>query len=107
MASDYDRADIRRTMEKCKVLDRNELVRRPRKKHDGQKKFVLCSKWDPRGPNIHKSLKNFEKMLYLDKQNEKAFPPGSLITGFRRRKNIGEIIAPSKPKRIASEKTCW
>ena len=38
----------------------------------------------------------------LDKQNEKAFPRGSLIAGFRRQKNMGEIIAPSKPKRIAS-----
>jgi predicted GIY-YIG superfamily endonuclease len=28
-------------------------------------------------------------------------PKGSIITGFRRQKNLGEIIAPSKPKRVA------
>ena len=39
----------------------------------------------------------------MDKENEKAFPPGSLITGFRRQKNMGEIIAPSKPIRVATQ----
>ena len=37
----------------------------------------------------------------MDNKNQKAFPPGSLIAGFRRQKNIGEIIAPSKPIRVA------
>ena len=37
----------------------------------------------------------------MDNENKKAFPPGSLIAGFRRQKNIGEIIAPSKPIRVA------
>ena len=39
--------------------------------------------------------------MYLNSENKKAFPKGSIICGFRRQKNIGEIIAPSKPVRVA------
>ena len=92
-------------MEECRQLDRTELIQRPRRSSisGGSKKFVFCSKWDPRGPNVHKAIKEFEKTIYLDKENEAAFPPGSLISGFRRQKNVGEIIAPSKPIRVASQ----
>ena len=65
--------------------------------------MVFCSKWDPRGPNVHKAIQRFKGILYMDKENQTAFPPGSLISGFRRQKNIGEIIAPSKPVRITPQ----
>ena len=39
----------------------------------------------------------------MDGENKKAFPPGSIISGFRRQKNIGEIIAPSKLVRTAQQ----
>ena len=39
----------------------------------------------------------------MDNENKGAFPPGTLISGFRRQKNIGEIIAPSKPVRVAPQ----
>ena len=105
VASNYDRKQVQKTLEEVKLMDREELVKRPRRSvnRGGKKKFVLCSKWDPRGPNVHKALKSFEGTLYMDKENEKAFPPGSLITGFRRQKNLGEIIAPSKPRRMANQ----
>ena len=48
-------------------------------------------------------MKGFMNILYMDGENKKAFPPGSIISGFRRQKNIGEIIAPSKPVRTAQQ----
>ena len=42
-----------------------------------------------------------EDILYQNKENKKCFPKGSLISGFRRQKNLGEIVAPSKPVREA------
>ena len=47
------------------------------------------------------SLRNqiVEEILYDNKENKKCFPKGSLIAGFRRQKNLGEIIAPNKPLR--------
>ena len=103
MASDYDRKYVSRIFNECKSVDREELIKRPRKKKNGDKKFVLCSKWDPRQPNIKEGLKLFEEILYSSRENEKVFPKGSVIAGFKRQKNIGEIIAPSRPVRVARE----
>ena len=44
-------------------------------------------------------MKKFQEILYLNDENKNAFPKGSVITGYRRQRNIGEIIAPSKPIR--------
>ena len=41
-----------------------------------------------------------EDILYLQK-NEEVFPRGSIIAGFRRKKSIEEIIAPTNPQRAA------
>ena len=103
MASNYPKKEVEKTMEECKHLDRKELINRPRRNSNSRqpKKYVFCSKWDPRGPNVHEAIKRFENILYMDRENEKAFPRGFLTAGFRRQKNIGEIIAPSKPVRMA------
>ena len=95
LASNYTRQEIDEVMEGCKYLDRKEIIKRPRKdkRRGGPKKFVICSKWDPRQPNIHKGVKLLEEILYMNKENEECFPRGSIIAGFRRQKNIGEIIA--------------
>ena len=47
-------------MQECKALDREEMIKRPRrdKRQGGPRKFVLVTKWDPRQPNIHGALKN-------------------------------------------------
>ena len=92
-------------MQECKQMDRGEMVRRRRRSTDTTKpkKYFFCSKWDPRGPNINNAMRSFQTILYMDGENKKAFPQGSLITGFRKQKNIGEIIAPSKPVRSAGQ----
>ena len=48
----------------------------------------------------------FKNRLYsvinFNEENKKAIPKGSIIAGFRRQRNLGEIIiVPSKPKRVA------
>ena len=103
LASDYSRQEIDRVMTECKQLDRGNMIRRPRKdkKKGGPKKFVMCSTWDPRQPNVHKGMKLLEDILYQNNENSKCFPKGSIISGFRRQKNLGEIISPSKPVREA------
>ena len=68
IASNYSRKEVDKAMEDCKKLDRRELINRPRRSTNRQpKKFVFCSKWDPRGPNIHSAMKSFENILYMDK----------------------------------------
>ena len=42
-----------------------------------------------------------EDILYLNKENEEVFPRGSIIDGFMRQTNLGDIIAPTNPQRVA------
>ena len=96
-------------MEECRNLDRKELIKKTRKnrRNDGPKKIVFTSKWDPRGPTIHEAIKSFKYMLYMDRENERAFPPGTLINGSKRQKNIVEIIAPTKPTSGQTRSNWW
>ena len=86
VASGYDRKEVRKTLEECKNVDREEFIKRPRKNKNqnngGQTKFVLCPKWDTRAPNVRDGLKLMEEALYFNKENEKVFPEGSIIAGF-------------------------
>ena len=99
---------MQKILEECSKVDRVELIKRPRKNKragGGPKKYVLCSRWDPRQANVRQGLKMMEEILYHNKENEKVFPRGSIIAGFRRQRNLGEIIAPTKPQRVAVERT--
>ena len=74
--------------------------RRNRREGGGQKKHVLVSDWDPRNPDISKILRDNKDTLYRDPVNRRLFPPGSVIAGFRRRRNLGEMVAPTVPRRV-------
>ena len=54
---------------------------------------------DPRKPDIRQAINNASEILYQDPVNEKLFPRGSMMSGFRRGKNLGEIICPTNPVR--------
>jgi hypothetical protein len=110
LASGYQRQEVDKMMAECKVMDREEIIKRPRKSRRGnaqanQRKFPLISKYDPRQPNVQEGLKLFEEILYLNEENLEVFPKGSIIAGFKRQKNLGEIIAPSKPRRQVPPET--
>jgi hypothetical protein len=91
VASNYSKGEVMKALEECRGMDRNELIRRP----SGPKKIIFTSKWDPRGPNVHQAMTAFKTLLYMDKENEKAFPKVTLMNGFRRQRNIGEKISAS------------
>jgi hypothetical protein len=91
LASGYSRMEIDRVMGECQNLDREEIIRRPRKdkRRGGPRKYVMCSTWDPRQPNVHEGMKLLENILYENSENRKCFPKGSIISGFRRQRNLG------------------
>ena len=103
LASDYSQQEISAAMREARRLDRDELIVKPRRgrRRGGQRKSVLVTTWDPRAPNISKGLKLLTERLYENDENVEVFPRGSVIPGFRRSKNVGEIIAPTKPRREA------
>ena len=71
----FSKGEVMKAMEECRGMDRNELIRRPRKssRPSGPKKLVYTSKWDPRGPNVQQGMAQFKTLLYMDKENEKHF----------------------------------
>ena len=113
LASGYTRKEVHKVMEETRAMDRAEIIQRPRRRRgmvSNQKKFALISKYDPRQPNVKDGLKLLEEILYLNEENKEAFPKGSIIAGFRRQQNLGEMIAPSKPRRQATpaaDKGCF
>jgi hypothetical protein len=106
MASDYTRSEVEVAMEEARGLDRDELVRRPRRgaAGGGGRKHVLLTTWDPRAPNVKEGLKRFEEILYLSEDNREVYPRGSIMPGFRRGRNLGETIAPTRPQRERVER---
>ena len=68
-------------MERAKNMDRNNIINGNRNnRRRTQKKYVLCSKWDPRQPNVREGLKLFEEVLYLSEENKKKhFQRGQLL----------------------------
>ena len=83
--------------------NREEFIFRPRRnrRQKGEKKFVLVSDWDPRHPDISQILRGNKDTLYRDPLNRRLFSDGSVIAGCKRRRNLEEIICPTKPQRQA------
>ena len=80
--------------------NRENLINRPRRgRNTGPKKFVLVSEWDPRNPDIAAIIKSNIHTLYRDPINRRLYPDGSVIAGFRRRRNLGSMVAPTRPRR--------
>ena len=115
-ASFYKPSEVKQIMDECTGITedkqgniiqgearkkREDLIFRPRKSKNnpGSKKFVLVSDWDPRNPDISKIIKENRTTLYRDPMNRRLFPDGSVIAGFRRRRNLGEMVCPTNPKR--------
>ena len=79
VASNYSKGEVMKAMEECRGMDRNELIRRPRKssRPSGPKKMIFTPKWERRDPHVHQAMTAFKTLLYTDKENEKAFPNGT------------------------------
>ena len=81
--------------------EREDMINRPRrnKKKPGKKVFPLVTTWDPRMPNIGKIIKENLSILHRNPLNKKLFPDNSIFTGFKKRRNLGQIICPTNPRR--------
>ena len=80
--------------------NRENSINRPRRGRNRRpKKFVLVTEWDPRNPDIAAIIKSNRHTLYRDPINRRLFPDGSVIAGFRRRRNLGSLVAPTRPRR--------
>ena len=96
--SGWNRSLAERELARGAEKDRLQLLTKPRKRKG--KKHAWVTMYDPRYPSKAKILKENLHLLYSDKENRNAFPPGSIIAADRRRKNLGEIYKPTIPRRF-------
>ena len=61
--------------------------------------FPLVTTWEPRLPNIGCILKENIPILHENPLNKKLFPSSSIFSGFKKRKNLGQMICPTNPRR--------
>ena len=104
LASDYTRREVKAAMTEARNLNREDLIRRPPRARSSQRNFAMITKWDPRAPNVKEGLKLLEGILYDNPENVNVFPRGSIIPAFTRGRNLGEVIAPTKPERERRER---
>jgi hypothetical protein len=53
---------------------------------------------------VREGLDRFKEILYLSEDNREVYPEGTIMPGFRRGKNLGETIAPTRPQRERVER---
>jgi hypothetical protein len=99
LASDYTRVAVEAAMEEARGRGSEELLQEPRSERREKRKFSMVTKYDPRAPNMGEGLKLLKEILHQNPENIRVFPKGSIVTGFRRGRNLWEIIAPTKPQR--------
>ena len=65
-------------MAEARGLDREELIRRPKRRREGGRKFAMVTRWDPRAPNVKEGMRQMEAILYGNPENVTVFPRGSI-----------------------------
>ena len=96
--SGWKRDTAERELKKGANTDRHKALFKPRRKPS--KKHAWVTTFDPRFPSKTEIIKRNLHLLYSDPENKKIFPPKSIISADRRRKNIGEIYKPTVPQRL-------
>jgi hypothetical protein len=96
VASDYDRKEVRKIMDEGSKVDKVELIKRPRKnkrRGGGPKKYVQCSRWDPRQPNEKEGLKLMEDST-LTRKIKRFSPEVQSLLDSGGRKTLGKLLHP-------------
>ena len=79
---------------KASAIPRNNLLKPQIKK--AKKLFPLVITFNPNLPDIGRIIKKHLHLLHSNPRLKEFFPRNSVIPSFRRRKNLKEILAPSK-----------
>ena len=91
----YNKSMVEKQFQKANLISRTELLK-PRVAKNKRKVVPLVVDYNPNLPNIHGIIKENFHFLNSSENLRKIFPENSVITAFRRPKNLKEILAPSK-----------
>ena len=111
-ASLYKPKEVNAIMDEVTGLTKNndgDFVRGPahqnrenfinRQGQDRAKEVCPHNRMGPRNPDIAAIIRSNKATLYRDPHNRRLFPEGTVIAGFRRRRNLGSLVSPTRPRR--------
>jgi len=97
-SSGWNRTYAKKELERGATKNRDKLLLQQRKKK--LKKLAWVTTYDPRVPSKSQIIKRNLQLLYTDSINRTIFPPKSIISADRRRRNLSEIYKPTVPNRF-------
>ena len=74
-----------------------KYLNQPRKRKDT--KIAWVSTYDPRVPSKTAIIKKNLHLLHANVINKEIFPPRTIISGYRKRKNLAQMYKPTVPQR--------
>ena len=90
----YPEELVSREFSRVVNIPRNNLLQA--KVRDSKEIFPFVLTYDPNLPSINGLIKKHFHLLLSSPKLKELFPPNSIISSFRRSKNLKEILAPSK-----------
>jgi len=96
--SGWNLQKAKRELQRGASRERHELLFQEKPKHTS--KIAWITRFDPRVPSKRAIIRKYQEVLYSDPENKKIFPPGTVISADRRRKNLGELYKRTVPRRF-------
>ena len=97
----YPEELVSREFSRAASIPRNDLLQA--KVRDSKKIFPFVLTYNPNLPSINGLIKKHFHFLLSSPNLKELFPPNSIISSFRRSKNLKEILAPSKCRKGSPE----
>jgi hypothetical protein len=94
---------VSREFSRAVSIPRNDLLKA--KVKNSKKIFPFVLTYNPNLPSINGLIKKHFHLLLSCPKLRELFPPNSIISSFRRPKNLKEILAPSKCRKSSSQST--
>ena len=97
----YPEELVSREFSRAASIPRNDLLQA--KVRDSKKIFPFVLTYNPNLPSINGLIKKHFHFLLSSPKLKELFPPNSIISSFRRSKNLREILAPSRCRKGSPE----
>ena len=91
---------IKESFEKIRNKSR-EIIRQPKSNEfSKQRKAIFSHEYNPRGPDVRKIVSKHLPLIDNSNELSKIFPKGSIVTAYRRMKNLKELMVKADPYQI-------
>ena len=98
----YKQKKIEKTFKNIEKLPRTE-ARKKVEKNCKNSRIVFTAKFNPRGPDVNKIVRENLHLLENQPELKELFPKGAIITAYKREDNLKNLLVRSNPYTVNSE----